>query len=100
MEKRNPSYQLAEIQKQMRAVQDLRLTASARAGLVALDWDDEVAVQIIQSLTSRNFYKSMTCYANSKIWQDVYHACHQKIDLYIKFQRDDEGYFTISFKEL
>lgn len=76
------------------------MTASARAGLIALDWDDEVAVKVIQKLTRREFYKSMTCYADSKIWQDVYRASYEGVELYIKFQRDEQGYFTISFKEL
>lgn len=99
MEKRVSAYSLAEIQAQMKNVRGLRLTASARAGLVALDWDDEVAVEIIQGLDQQNFYKAMTCYADSRVWQDVYHASHESIELYIKFQRDEDGYFTISFKE-
>ena len=29
---------------------------------------------VITALTRRNFYKSMTTYADSHIWQDVYYA--------------------------
>ena len=29
---------------------------------------------VITALTRRNFYKSMTTYADHRIWQDVYHA--------------------------
>jgi motility quorum-sensing regulator/GCU-specific mRNA interferase toxin len=29
---------------------------------------------VIASLTRREFYKSMTSYADHRIWQDVYHA--------------------------
>ncbi|MGH9521935.1 MAG: type II toxin-antitoxin system MqsR family toxin [Terriglobales bacterium] len=29
---------------------------------------------VIASLTRREFYKSMTTYADHRIWQDVYHA--------------------------
>jgi motility quorum-sensing regulator/GCU-specific mRNA interferase toxin len=29
---------------------------------------------VIAALTRRNFYKSMTTYADHRIWQDVYHA--------------------------
>lgn len=28
----------------------------------------------VASLTGKDFYKSMTTYANHRIWQDVYHA--------------------------
>jgi len=28
----------------------------------------------LAALTRRNFYKSMTTYANHRIWQDVYYA--------------------------
>ena len=29
---------------------------------------------VIAALTRRNFYKSMTTYADHRVWQDVYHA--------------------------
>ncbi len=29
---------------------------------------------VISSLSRRNFYKSMTTYADHRVWQDVYHA--------------------------
>ncbi len=57
-------------------------------------------MQAIQSLNNSCFYKSMTTHKNYKIWQDVYHASFKGVFLYIKFQEDSEGYFTISFKEL
>ncbi|MGB7556396.1 MAG: type II toxin-antitoxin system MqsR family toxin [Candidatus Korobacteraceae bacterium] len=28
----------------------------------------------MSSLSRRNFYKSMTTYADHRVWQDVYHA--------------------------
>jgi motility quorum-sensing regulator/GCU-specific mRNA interferase toxin len=45
------------------------------------------------------FYKSMTSFANSAIWQDVYHVPHVAIVLYVKFTTDAEGYLVISFKD-
>ena len=53
---------------------------------------------LVQSLTSANFYKSMTIHADHRTWQDVYHSEWQEIALYIKFQQEGE-YFVISFKE-
>jgi motility quorum-sensing regulator/GCU-specific mRNA interferase toxin len=40
----------------------------------------------------------MTTYADTRVWQDVYHAEHKGRALYLKFQQHDE-YFVISFKE-
>jgi motility quorum-sensing regulator/GCU-specific mRNA interferase toxin len=34
------------------------------------------------------FYKSMTCFGNHKIWQDVYHVPARGLVLYVKFQED------------
>ena len=45
-----------------------------------------------------NFYKAMTVYADSRVWQDVYHAEWKGKAVYIKFQQQDE-YFIVSFKE-
>lgn len=55
---------------------------------------------VVQGLTAMDFDKSMTTFANHKVWQDVYKPVWKGVDLYVKFQRDDNGYyFTISFKE-
>nr|WP_269719568.1 type II toxin-antitoxin system MqsR family toxin [Beggiatoa alba] len=53
----------------------------------------------MQSLTKKNFYKSMTTYADHTIWQDVYFSQLKGIDLYIKFMMDSEGHLLVSFKE-
>ena len=40
---------------------------------------------VIASLTRRNFYKSMTAFADHRVWQDVYHAATPvRKDAYIK----------------
>jgi motility quorum-sensing regulator/GCU-specific mRNA interferase toxin len=39
---------------------------------MGLTSDEMLAV--IAALTRRDFYKSMTTYADHRIWQDVYHA--------------------------
>lgn len=31
-------------------------------------------LQVIAGLSRRDFYKSMTTYADHRVWQDVYHA--------------------------
>lgn len=48
------------------------------------------------------FYKSMTTYADHRVWQDVYHAQAEDegLVLYIKFQADVVTEFRVmSFKE-
>ncbi len=101
MEKRTPHYRLSEIQAQMDTVQGLRLTESAKVGIRRAGMANADAVEVVQSLSRRNFYKSMTSQADHRVWQDVYHAEWNGLELYVKFQRDAAGfYFTISFKPL
>ncbi len=46
------------------------------------------------------FYKSMTSFANKRLWQDVYHVPAHGLVLYVKFQADVITEFTVmSFKE-
>lgn len=56
-------------------------------------------VSVIQGLTTKEFYKSMTSERDHRIWQDVYHANFRGFAMYVKFTVDDEGYFLISFKK-
>ncbi len=100
MEKKRPHYVLKDIQAQMVSINGLRMTLSARNDALRAGVTMEVAIRVIQSLGHDSFYKSMTTYHDSKIWQDVYHAKWRRKSLYIKFQKDESGYFTISFKEL
>ncbi len=40
---------------------------------------------VIASLSRRQFYKSMTSYADHRVWQDVYHAATPvRKDAYLK----------------
>lgn len=54
---------------------------------------------VIALLSRRNFYKSMTTYADPRIWQDVCHAATPvKKDAYIKITLRGEAP-VIQFKE-
>jgi len=54
---------------------------------------------VIASLSRRQFYKSMTTYADHRVWQDVYHtATPIRKDAYIKIALRD-GAPVIQFKE-
>ena len=94
-----PHYLLAEIQAQMTTVQEMNLTVSARTGIRAVGMAQVDALTVVQALSRRDFYKSMTTHADHRVWQDVYHGRWNSAALYIKFQRAGE-YFVVSFKEL
>lgn len=56
--------------------------------------------QTINGLERGMFYKSMTTFADHRLWQDVYHVPWQGVTLYIKFQADVVTEFlVVSFKE-
>jgi len=99
MEKSSPHYSLADILVQMQSVPDMNLTVSARTGIRAAGMGQADALAVVQALTRKHFYKSMTTHADHRLWQDVYHGQWSGIALYIKFQRAGE-YFVVSFKEL
>ncbi|MBF0203683.1 MAG: type II toxin-antitoxin system MqsR family toxin [Desulfamplus sp.] len=99
MEKHTPHYSLVEIQAQMITVQAMNLTVSAITGIRLIGMSQMDALSVIQGLTRKHFYKSMTTYTDNSVWQDVYHGYWNNIALYVKFQQASE-YFIISFKEL
>lgn len=99
MEKHTPHYLLADIQAQMTMVHEMNLTVSARTGIRAVGMAQADALAVVQGMTHKDFYKSMTIHADHRVWQDVYHGQWNGTALYIKFQRADE-YFVVSFKEL
>lgn len=99
MEKSTPNYSLADILAQMQSVPEMNLTISARTGIRDAGMGQMDALAVVQSLTRKHFYKSMTTHADHRVWQDVYHGQWGDLSLYIKFQRSSE-YFVVSFKEL
>ena len=56
-------------------------------------------VDIIQSMQSTHFHKSMTSFADHRIWQDVYYVPSEAGTLYVKFTADAvPGFLLLSFK--
>ena len=98
MEKRRPHYDLKLIQAQMDCIEAISLTMTARHGIKAIGMTMSDALAVIQRLSNGNFYKAMTVHADSRVWQDVYHAEWKGKGLYIKFQKHEE-FFIVSFKE-
>lgn len=57
-------------------------------------------VQIIQTMDRKHFYKSMTSFADNRLWQDVYHVPSDAGMLYVKFCRGlITEFLLLSFKE-
>src|ERR1700689_3075798 len=98
MEKRTPHYQLSLV-KMLIAEGKIRSTFSALTGAAALGLDFAGMVSVIEALTGKDFYKSMTTHADHKIWQDVYHPSTQAGDVYLKLTVVDDV-LIVSFKEL
>ena len=61
------------------------------------DFDGIVAV--VLALTAKDFYKSMTTYADHNVWQDVYRPTTNASDVYLKLTVIDDV-LIVSFKEL
>lgn len=102
MEKRKPHYGLDALKMLLLHESTRIVTRSGRQGAAKLGYfDDESMIARVLRLASREFYKSMTAYGNSKIWQDVYRTNDGNVGIYIKLQKSLDGKgVVISFKPL
>ena len=100
MEKNTPHCRLTVVQGLVQAGA-VRATGSAFVGARELGIGDLAGMcAVVMSLTSADFYKSMTTHADHRIWQDVYHAqTAQGQAVYLKLTVIDDV-LIISFKEL
>ncbi len=100
VEKKRPTFDLTAVRAVLGNVQTLAITRTALADAGTLGLDRAGVSQVVKSLERRMFYKSMTTYADSRVWQDVYHAQHDGVVLYVKVQADTVTEFRLmSFKE-
>lgn len=99
MEKLRAHYNLDAIKEAFSNINGLRITTTSLIQMNSLNPTKDDAVKVVQALTNKDFYKSMTSLRDHRIWQDVYHVPYGKLVLYVKFTVDEEGYFIISFKE-
>lgn len=97
MEKRTPHFKLTLV-KQAVAEQRYRFTRVAMEGGAELGLSLFGMLEIISSLTARDFYKSMTTYADHAVWQDVYRPMTTVGSIYLKFTLV-EDLLVVSFKE-
>lgn len=100
MEKSTPHCKLSVVQNLIQSGR-ARATASAIGGALGLGINNlEGMCEVVMSLTSVHFYKSMTTYADHRIWQDVYLTKISSGDeVYLKLTVIDDV-LIVSFKEL
>lgn len=100
IEKRKPTYDLDAIKSTFDTARNLNVTGSAIRSAAALGFGSTEIVQVIQSIDRSDFQKSMTSYADHRVWQDVYYVPSEVGELYVKFTADVVSEFLLlSFKE-
>lgn len=77
----------------------IRPTAAATKTAVDLGFNVPAMIAVVRALTVKDFYKSMTTYADHTVWQDVYHPQTAMGAIYLKLTVVDHV-LIVSFKEL
>lgn len=98
MDKGTPHTRLATVFALLDAGK-VQLTFSALAGGATLGFDSSGIVGVVRALTTKDFHKSMTTYADHSTWQDVYRPSTAVGEVYVKLMVSD-GVLVVSFKEL
>jgi len=76
------------------------ITTTAAKSALALGYDVDDVVDIVQTIEPRHFVKSTTSKSNHKQWQDVYHIPQGGLVLHLKFTDQIVTEFVLlSFKE-
>lgn len=97
MEKHVPHTRLAIVKQLIRSGR-IRMTRLAAEGAEALQLSFQQVCLILLNLTGEDFYKSVTSYADHRIWQDVYRPLLSGRRLYLKIAvRED--LLVVSFRE-
>ncbi|MDQ0705926.1 motility quorum-sensing regulator/GCU-specific mRNA interferase toxin [Pseudomonas sp. W3I7] len=84
MEKYTPHYDLTVIKADVRRLGAKAFTRAAKEAGKQLDLDISEMQAIVFKLQNRMLYKSMTTYADHRVWQDVYHIHSHGLEIYIK----------------
>jgi motility quorum-sensing regulator/GCU-specific mRNA interferase toxin len=74
VDKRTPRYDLQRIQAEVARLGAAAFIKTALDGGWQMGLTTAEMLAVISSLSRRDFYKSMTTYADHRVWQDVYHA--------------------------
>jgi motility quorum-sensing regulator / GCU-specific mRNA interferase toxin len=74
-------------------------TATALIGAQAMGLEVTQAIEAVCSMRRSDFFKSMTTYAASQVWQDVYCPETPAGIAYVKVTLRQDGSIVIQFKE-
>jgi motility quorum-sensing regulator / GCU-specific mRNA interferase toxin len=97
---RRSRYPLTAIKAAFADAARINRTMTAADGAENLGMYEYAVVDLIRSLTARDFDKSMPSEVNPAIWLDVYKPVAEGREVYVKFTLDSRGEFLlISFKE-
>jgi motility quorum-sensing regulator / GCU-specific mRNA interferase toxin len=100
MQKRKPTYDLEAFKAAFSSEDRLNVTGSALRSAASLGFGRFEIVATIQTMQRNQFYKSMTSFADHRVWQDVYHVPSSIGELYVKFTADVlTEFLLLSFKE-
>lgn len=100
MEKSTPHYDLAVIKAEVIRLGSKAFTMTAREGGRKMSLSITQMLRTVCLLEYKMLHKSMTTYADHRVWQDVYHTTFQDREIYIKVTyRAGGGHPVISFKE-
>ena len=94
-EKKKPTYDLEAFKADFGSTDSLNVTGAAMRSAAALGFGRAEIAATIQTMERQHFYKSMTSYADHRIWQDVYLVPSEVGTLYVKFTAN----LLLSFKE-
>lgn len=64
-----------------------------------MDFGFDDIIEVVMALTPADFHKSMTTYADHRVWQDVYRPTTPAVEVYLKITVIDDV-LIVSFKEL
>lgn len=98
MEKSTPHCKMDVVKALVNAGQ-VRTTKAAREGGAALGFDFDGMLAVVLTLTTDDFYKSMTAHTDHRVWQDVYRPSTPAGEVYLKLTVIDDV-LIVSFKEL
>jgi motility quorum-sensing regulator / GCU-specific mRNA interferase toxin len=98
--KDGPTHDLETIKVVFSDTKGLSITGSALKDAAALGYGSEEIIEVIQSIESGHFYKTMPSEKRPGYWQDVYRVPDGDVELYVKFTSDTVTEFKLlSFKE-
>jgi motility quorum-sensing regulator / GCU-specific mRNA interferase toxin len=98
LEKRTPHCKLPLVKELVEAGK-VRVTLTALSGGAQLGFGFEGIVSVVKALTLADFYKSMTTYADHRVWHDVYRPRTEAGTVYLKLTVIDD-LLIVSFKEM